>query len=63
MLFEARFWRGGFCGAPRLLNRNPAFSTQDPFMDVEYMAYQFKYDSTHGQYKGTVEAKDGEFGQ
>lgn len=28
-------------------------------MDVEYMAYLFRYDSTHGQYKGTVEAKDG----
>jgi len=30
-------------------------------MDVEYMAYQFKYDSTHGQYKGTVATKDGTF--
>merc|ERR1719183_2004432 len=31
----------------------------DPFMDVEYMVYQFKYDSTHGKFDGTVEAKDG----
>ncbi len=23
------------------------------------MAYMLKYDSTHGQFKGTVEAKDG----
>jgi len=31
----------------------------DPFMDLDYMVYLFKYDSTHGRYKGTVEAKDG----
>jgi glyceraldehyde 3-phosphate dehydrogenase len=31
----------------------------DPFLDVEYMAYMMKYDSTHGRFKGTVEAKDG----
>jgi glyceraldehyde 3-phosphate dehydrogenase len=31
----------------------------DPFMDIEYMVYLFKYDSTHGRYPGTVEAKDG----
>jgi glyceraldehyde 3-phosphate dehydrogenase len=28
----------------------------DPFLSVEYMVYQFKYDSVHGRYKGTVEA-------
>jgi glyceraldehyde 3-phosphate dehydrogenase len=28
-------------------------------MDVAYMVYLFKYDSTHGRYKGTVEEKDG----
>src|SRR5690606_38073361 len=28
-------------------------------IDVEYMAYMLKYDSTHGQFKGTAEAKDG----
>lgn len=28
-------------------------------IDVEYMAYMLKYDSTHGQFKGTVEIKDG----
>jgi len=26
----------------------------DPFLATKYMAYQFKYDSTHGRYKGTV---------
>lgn len=31
----------------------------DPFMDVEYMVYQFKYDSVHGRYPGSVCARDG----
>jgi glyceraldehyde 3-phosphate dehydrogenase len=28
-------------------------------IDVEYMAYMLKYDSTHGRFKGTVDVKDG----
>jgi len=28
-------------------------------VDPEYMAYMLKYDSTHGRFDGTVEAKDG----
>ena len=28
-------------------------------VDAEYMAYMLKYDSTHGRFSGTVEAKDG----
>jgi glyceraldehyde 3-phosphate dehydrogenase len=28
-------------------------------VDPEYMAYMLKYDSTHGKFEGTVEAKDG----
>jgi glyceraldehyde 3-phosphate dehydrogenase len=28
-------------------------------IDVEYMAYMLRYDSIHGQFKGTVEVKDG----
>ncbi|OMJ66657.1 hypothetical protein SteCoe_36426 [Stentor coeruleus] len=31
----------------------------DPFMDVEYMAYQFKYDSVHGKYPQTVGTHEG----
>ncbi len=28
-------------------------------IDVDYMAYMLRYDSTHGRFKGTVEVKDG----
>ncbi len=28
-------------------------------IDVDYMAYMLKYDSTHGRFRGTVEVKDG----
>jgi len=31
----------------------------DPFMDLEYMVYQFRYDSVHGRYPGHVEARNG----
>ena len=29
-------------------------------IDVDYMAYMLKYDSTHGRFNGTVEVKDGQ---
>jgi len=30
----------------------------DPFMDVKYMVYQFKYDSVHGRWPGEVSCTD-----
>ncbi|KAI9227855.1 MAG: glyceraldehyde-3-phosphate dehydrogenase [Piptocephalis tieghemiana] len=33
----------------------------DPFLDLDYCLYLFKYDSTHGRYKGNAEIKDGKF--
>jgi glyceraldehyde 3-phosphate dehydrogenase len=32
----------------------------DPFIPLDYMVYMFKYDSTHGQFKGEV-SEDGKF--
>nr|AZL94329.1 glyceraldehyde-3-phosphate dehydrogenase [Nephromyces sp. MMRI]AZL94336.1 glyceraldehyde-3-phosphate dehydrogenase [Nephromyces sp. MMRI] len=34
-------------------------AVNDPFMDVEYMAYQLKYDSVHGQYPHDIACKEG----
>ncbi|KAJ8631226.1 hypothetical protein MRB53_024549 [Persea americana] len=30
----------------------------DPFIDAKYMAYMFKYDSTHGVFKGSIKVVD-----
>jgi glyceraldehyde 3-phosphate dehydrogenase len=34
-------------------------AVNDPFINVDYMVYLFKYDSTHGRFKGEVSAQDG----
>merc|ERR1712007_211215 len=32
-------------------------AVNDPFMDLEYMVYQLKYDSVHGRFPGTIACK------
>merc|ERR1719343_1509997 len=32
-------------------------SINDPFMDLDYMVYQLKFDSVHGRFAGTISAK------
>lgn len=33
-------------------------AVNEPFMDIDYMIYQFHYDTVHGKWAGTV-GKDG----
>jgi len=56
----------GFGRIGRIVMRNAiehgdieVVAVNDPFIDLEYMVYMFKYDSMHGRFKGSVETKDG----
>lgn len=55
----------GFGRIGRLVFRSAAEQSDievvgiNDLVDVDYMAYMLKYDSTHGQFNGTVEVKDG----
>jgi len=42
-----------------ILGEIEVVAINDPFITLDYMVYMFKYDSIHGRFKGTVEAKDG----
>merc|ERR1719412_3579253 len=54
----------GFGRIGRLVFRaactNPVVAVKainDPFMDLDYMVYLLKYDSVHGRFAGSIEAK------
>jgi len=40
-------------------NQVQVVHVNDPFIELDYMVYMLKYDSTHGRFKGTVSSKDG----
>ncbi len=50
---------GRFVFRIAVANENIEVVGINDLIDVDYMAYMLKYDSTHGRFKGTVEVKDG----
>ncbi len=50
---------GRFVFRVAVANENVEVVGINDLIDVDYMAYMLKYDSTHGKFKGTVEVKDG----
>jgi glyceraldehyde 3-phosphate dehydrogenase len=50
---------GRFVFRIAMADKNVEVVSINDLIDVDYIAYMLKYDSTHGQYKGTVEVKDG----
>jgi len=65
-MVKVSFGVNGFGRIGRLVVRaaldNPeatVVAVNDPFLSLDYAAYQFKYDSVHGTYPGVVKAEDG----
>lgn len=50
---------GRFVFRIAVANENIEVVGINDLIDVDYMAYMLKYDSTHGRFNGTVEVKDG----
>lgn len=50
---------GRFVFRVAVANENIEVVGINDLIDVDYMAYMLKYDSTHGRFNGTVEVKDG----
>ncbi|OAX37075.1 glyceraldehyde-3-phosphate dehydrogenase [Rhizopogon vinicolor AM-OR11-026] len=56
----------GFGRIGRIVMRNAlenqdieVVAINDPFIELDYMVYMFKYDTVHGRFKGDVHTKDG----
>ncbi len=39
-------------------NKVNVVGINDPFIDLDYMVYMLRYDTMHGQFKGTIETRD-----